>query len=39
MEVLEDVQPVPAGAGDVYFVLERATLETAKVGKVREHGG
>ena len=35
MEAPEDKEPVAAGSGDVYFVLERATLETAKVGKAR----
>jgi EMG1/NEP1 methyltransferase len=33
MEVPQD-KPAP-GSGDVYFVLEKATLEVAKVGKAR----
>jgi hypothetical protein len=33
MEVPQE-KPAP-GSGDVYFVLEKATLEVAKVGKAR----
>ena len=36
MEKPVDKEAPPPGAGDVYFVLERATLETAKVGKARQ---
>ena len=34
MEVPAD-KPAAGGAGDVFFVLEKATLEVAKVGKAR----
>ena len=31
-------KPASGGAGDVFFVLEKATLEVAKVGKARSCG-
>ena len=35
MEKPVDKEKPEQGAGDVYFVLERGMLETAKVGKAR----